>query len=299
VGIILRYFLFIVVAAFCVLPLGLAQGQNEKDKDEGQDKDKNKDKVTITANAPVSNNTQSTKSEPEAEVFAGSTVPLSVTYWPQTFWHSLMTKWSMQREAYDQSYQHSLKALETDPLSPELQINLGNSLEGLGSISKARDAYATSEKLTRDPVIHFQSRFNQAQAFAKEKKIDEALNFYQKALEIDPSSKIVKTNIELLLSASGGNGGKGDKDQENQDDQNEGEGQDQDKSKQPKEPKKFAQNPKPSPGKKQPQDLSQGDIKKILEEIKQQEQKIRGDYYKQSNNEQKQKGSEGKREKDW
>jgi hypothetical protein len=45
--------------------------------------------------------------------------------------------------------------------------------------------------------------------------------------------------------------------------------------------------------------LSQGDIKKILEELKQQEQKIRGDYYKQNNNEKKQKGSEGKREKDW
>lgn len=220
--------------------------------------------------------------------------PLSTTYWPQTFWHSLMTKWSLQKEAYDQSYQHSLKALETDPLSPELQINLGNALEGMGSLTKAREAYATSEKLTSDLAVHFQARFNQAQALAKEKKIDEALAMYQKALEIDPTSQIVKTNIELLMSASGGKGGKGDKDQEQKDDQQKGDGKDEQQSKNPQ----FAENPK-SEGKKQPQDLSPGDIKKILEELKQQEQKIRGDYYKQSNNEKKQKGNSGKREKDW
>jgi hypothetical protein len=74
--------------------------------------------------------------------------------------------------------------------------------------------------------------------------IDEALALYQKALEIDPHSQIVKTNIELLLSSSGGKGGKGDKNQENQDEQNEGEGGDQDKQKQPKNPQ-FAEN-KPS-----------------------------------------------------
>lgn len=226
-------------------------------------------------------------------VQAESTLPLT-TYWPQTFWHSLMTKWSLQKEAYDQSYQHSLKSLEADPLSPELQINLGNSLEGMGSLTKAREAYATSEKLTADLAIHFQARFNQAQALAKEKKIDEALTMYQQALEIDPTSQIVKTNIELLMSSSGGKGGKGDKDQEQKDDQQKGDGKDEDQQKNPK----FADNPK-SDGKKQPQDLSPGDVKKILEELKQQEQKIRGDYYKQSNNEKKQKGKAGNREKDW
>lgn len=245
---------------------------------------------------PLVSHASPTASVTSSEGFAAPTrsVPPLTTYWPQTFWHSLMTKWSLQKEAYDQSYQHSLKALETDPLAPELQINLGNALEGMGSLTKAREAYATSEKLSADLVVHFQARFNQAQALAKEKKIDEALAMYQKALEIDPSSKIVKTNIELLLSASGGKGGKGDKNQDQKDDQ-QGEGQNDDPS---KGNQKFAENPKPD-GKKQPQELSPSDVKKILEELKQQEQKIRGDYYKQSNREQKQKGSADKREKDW
>lgn len=238
----------------------------------------------------------------EQPSFATVSPPLPTTYSPQTFWHSLMTKWTLEKEAYDQSYKHALKALEGSPLESALQINLGNALEGLGSLSKARDAYATAEKLTKDPSIHFQSRFNQAQAFAKEKKIEEALAYYQKALELDPSSKVVKTNIELLLSTKGGKGGQGNQSQNQDQDKNQNQ-EDNEGDDQSEEPKEFAENPKSGnksqEKEKQPQDLSPGDIKKILEELKQQEQKIRGDYYKQSNREQKQKGRDNKREKDW
>lgn len=212
------------------------------------------------------------------------------TFWPQTFWHSLRAKTALLTEKYDDAFSHSVKALENDPMKPELHINLGNSLEGMGSITKAKDAYGVVEKITSDPAFHFQARFNQAQALVKEKKIDEALTFYQKALEIDPQSKETKTNIELLMSSAGGKGGEGE--QENKDPQ-EGDGE----GKQPPEPKKFAENP--SQQKKQPQSLSQGDVKKILEELKQQEQRIRGDYYKQGQREQKQKSDDGSREKDW
>lgn len=215
------------------------------------------------------------------------------TFWPQTFWHTWLTQKSLKKETFDQAYQHSLKALEKDPLSPELQINLGNSLEGLGSLEKAREAYGTAEKLSEDPSVQFQSRFNQAQVLAKEKKIDEALAMYQKALALDPDSEIVKTNIELLLSSSSGKGKGDSKDQnDDQDQQN-----DKDSSEQKKN-NEYAPNPK-DPKLKQPKNLSQGDVKKILEEIKQQEQRIRGDFYKQDNRENKSKAEESKKGKDW
>lgn len=217
-------------------------------------------------------------------------VRAETTFWPQTAWHSLATKMSLLTEKYDQAFQHSLKALENDPMKPELHINLGNALEGLGSLQKAIDAYGVAGQISQDPNIQFQVHFNQAQALAKAKKIDEALEHYQKALEIDPTSQEVKTNIELLMSAAGGKGGKDKKEDQ---DQKEGEGD----GEQPKEPQKFAEN-KPQE-KKEPQNLSQADVKKILEELKQQEQRIRGDYYKQGQREQKQKSKEGKREKDW
>ncbi len=223
-------------------------------------------------------------------LMCGNLALAQTTFWPQTFWHSLMTKMSLQKQKYDQAFSHSVKALENDPMKPELHINLGNSLEGLGAINKAKEAYGVAEKVTSDTAIHFQARFNQAQALAKEKKIDEALALYQKALEIDPNSREAKTNIELLMSSGGGKGDKGD--EENKD-QQEGDGE----GKQPKEPKKFAENPQQQ--KKQPQNLSQSDVKKILDELKQQEQRIRGDYYKQGQRDQKQKSDDGPREKDW
>lgn len=212
------------------------------------------------------------------------------TFWPQTAWHSFATKMALMSEKYDQALQHSIKALEYDPMQPDLHINLGNSLEGLGAVQKAIDAYGVAGKVSQDPGIQFQVEFNQAQALAKVKKVDEALAHYQKALEIVPDSKEVKTNIELLMSSSGGKGGQ-DKDKEQDQKDGQGEGDQQ------KEPQKFADN-KPQE-KKQPQNLSQADVKKILEELKQQEQRIRGEYYKQGQREQKQKAGEGKREKDW
>jgi tetratricopeptide (TPR) repeat protein len=212
------------------------------------------------------------------------------TYWPQTAWHSFATKMALMTHKYDQALQHSLKALEADPMQPELHINLGNSLEGLGAVQKAIDAYGVAGKISEDPSIQFQVEFNQAQALAKVKKVDEALVHYQKALDFIPDSREVKTNIELLMSSSGGKGGK-DKDKDQDQKEGDGEGDQQ------KEPQKFAEN-KPQ-DKKQPQNLSQADVKKILEELKQQEQRIRGEYYKQGQREQKQKPGEGKREKDW
>jgi Ca-activated chloride channel family protein len=211
------------------------------------------------------------------------------TFWPQTYWHSNMTKMALLAEKYESAFDHAVRALETDPMKPELHLNLGNALEGLGAFSKAKDAYSVAERLSNDPAIQFQSRFNQAQVLAKDKKIEEALSLYQKALEIDPTSKEVKTNIELLMASSGGKGGEG----EPKEQQEGGEGD----SKEPKEPKKFAENPNQQP--KQPQNLSPADVKKILEELKQQEQRIRGDYYKQGQRENKQKSDDGKREKDW
>lgn len=227
--------------------------------------------------------------------------PSHQTYWPQTFWHTLMTQWSLKKETYDKAYQHSIKALEKDPLVPELQINLGNTLEGLGSLTKAREAYRTAEKLSQESSMQFESRFNQAQVLAKEKKIDEALEMYQKALDLDPESKIVKTNIELLLSSSKSQG-KGDS-KENDENKEEGEKQEnQDgKGSDQKKNEKFSENPKNDKEQKskQPKSMSQGDVKKILEEIKQQEQRIRGDFYKQEGKQNKTKSEDSKKGKDW
>jgi tetratricopeptide (TPR) repeat protein len=192
-----------------------------------------------------------------------------------------------------------LKALAKDPYSPELHMNLGLAIEGLGQLDKAISSYKTAEKLTSRDDIKFLSLYNQAQAQAKLKKIDEALGNYQKALNYNPSSAEVKTNIELLMQKQqkGGSGGDGDKDEEQKKegkDDKEGQG-DKDK-KNEKEPQHFAENPKPEKGKPQrfeSKELGENDARKILEDIKSQEQRIRQDYDKQG------KTRESVRGKDW
>ncbi|HEY1078895.1 MAG TPA: tetratricopeptide repeat protein, partial [Bdellovibrio sp.] len=157
--------------------------------------------------------------------------------------------------------------------------------------------------------------FNQAQLLGKQKKVDEAIALYQKALDLVPTSQEAKNNIELLTQQQAG-GGKG-QDQENKDDQKqEGkESKDSKDQKDPKDPKddkdkKDEKKPDEKDGKekeekpKEPKsspkykprpfngkELSEGDVKKILGELKQQEEKIRAEYNKS--------GKEQPRDKDW
>ena len=60
------------------------------------------------------------------------------------------------------------------------------------------------------------------------KKIPEALEQYQAALEINPTSSEVKTNIELLIQQQN-QGGQGENDQEKKDDKNDDKKNDQNK----------------------------------------------------------------------
>lgn len=199
-----------------------------------------------------------------------------------------------------------IEALRYDPFIGQLHLNLGLSLEGLQQAEKAIASYKEAEHLAEKEgnlELLFMARFNQAQLLGKAKQIDEALAVYQKALEIIPSSIEVKTNIELLTQGEGGKGGgdskdqkqdqKGDqqKDQQNKDGQGD---QDKDKENQPKEDdkKEMKQSPKYKPRPFQGKELSEADVKKILGELKQQEEKIRAEYNKKEMKEQ-------PRDKDW
>lgn len=175
-------------------------------------------------------------------------------------------------KSYYPAYQEFMKALEDDPLNPELHLNIARSLEANEEFEKAEQAYKGVLKiLPKDSTRRFEALFNLAGVQAKAKKIDQALETYQMALEMDPDSIEVKTNIELLWQ--GGGEGEGDgKEGEEQKDKKDGKGQ-QDKEEQKSPPKKEKQQPKPFDSK----DLSPQDVKKILDEIKNQEQSIRAE----------------------
>src|SRR6516165_6896960 len=90
---------------------------------------------------------------------------------------------------YYQAYQSFLRALEEDPLDPELQMNLGRTFEANEEWDKAEAAYKGALKLIPEKAPrHFEALFNLAGVQGKEGKIDEALASYQAALEMEPES---------------------------------------------------------------------------------------------------------------
>jgi Ca-activated chloride channel family protein len=206
-----------------------------------------------------------------------------------------------------------LSGLATNPLEAKLHYNLGLTFELLGQMEKAQASYQTALKLAQDDATHFSANFNLGEMAQKAKKKDEALAYYQEALKYDPDSKETKTNIELLTQNKQGKGegddqqqqkdpkdqdgkGKGDpsKDpKENKDDKKDdkdSQGKDQ-KEKKDEDKKQYAKN-KPQPQKFKSGELTQGDVNKILGEIKQQEQKIRAEFNKKE-------AKEPARDKDW
>ncbi|WP_413288371.1 tetratricopeptide repeat protein [Bdellovibrio sp. HCB337] len=219
-------------------------------------------------------------------------------------------------ESYGAAFDSYVKTLEFDPFSAETHLDLGLVYEAQQQPEKAMTSYQNAEKYTKDDEVKFMGYFNQAQLFGKGKKVDEALAFYQKALELDPTSKEAKTNIELLIQQQQQQGKGGDsQDQKDQKDQQQQ--QDQQKKQDPKDgkdpkdqqqkqdqkdgqdgkdkkeqPKQYQQNQKQQPRQFKGQELSEGDVKKILGEIKQQEQKIRSEYNRKEVKEQ-------GRDKDW
>jgi Ca-activated chloride channel family protein len=180
-------------------------------------------------------------------------------------------------KSYFPAFKDLLSALEDDPLNPYLHLNLGRALEANEEFDKAAQAYKSALMLVGgDEKLKFQTYFNLGSTLGKGKKIDQALEAYQAALEIDPDSKETKHNIELLTQG-GGRGGEGESDDKNQDkDGKEGQQKDQ-KQKDQGEDQKDKKQKKPKPF--ESQELTPQDVKKILDEIKNQEQAIRAQEY--------------------
>ena len=180
--------------------------------------------------------------------------------------------------------------LEKDALLPSVHSNIGVLLhegakpdEGFKSLSQALKL-ANEQKQTQSQFV---INFNLGVYYGAQKKIPEALKHYQAALEIVPTAKEVKHNIELLIQASQ-NSSKGDKDsedskndpKEDSGDKNKSGENDQKDEKEENDKKDYKENSKYKPRPFKGEELSEGDVKKILGELKNQEQKIRANFEK-------------------
>jgi len=183
-----------------------------------------------------------------------------------------------EKQSY-QAYRDLTDILSDAPFEPEVRLNLAYAFETNEEFDKAIKEYLSVASGTADAKLKFEAYFNAARLFGEKKQIPEALENYQKALDIDPTSIEVKTNIELLFSKQSGGGGDGDDKQKDKSDQGKGE----EKEKPGDQEKKDQEQPQPNQQNKQKrapqpfksQELSERDMKNILEELKRQEEKNR------------------------
>ena len=213
---------------------------------------------------------------------AKAQLPESWTSW----WYNSKALKSLLEPDLNKAKEHLQQGMMENGLNPVLQYNMGEILEQVKDFEKAARHFELAARLTNDKELKFQSLFNAGSNLAQDKKVAEALKAYQEALSIKPDSVEVKTNIELLLSSQGGGGGQGDS-QEQKDPQQGDQNQQNQNNGKPDQKK-----PKNQPRQFKSEDLSEQEVRRILDELKRQEEKIRGKELKKPQ-------KESPNDKDW
>lgn len=190
---------------------------------------------------------------------------------------------SLIKENPYQAYKKFVEALAEDPFDPSIRINLGVAFAANKENEKALAEFKQADEYAGDDLeVKFMARFNQGVMLSAMGDIPGALKAYQGALDINPGSLEAKTNIELLWQNQGGKGGGGQNDKKDKNKSDKGEGgegdpkKDQDPNDGQNQEKDNQQNqPKPFDSK----DLTPDTVKKILDELKSQEQRVRAEHY--------------------
>lgn len=197
--------------------------------------------------------------------------------------------------------QELMEALALDPTKYELHTNLGIMFNRVKKNEESERSLKEALRLAEqsgDPQLIFVTSFNLGVLYTAMKKIPEALEHYQKALDIAPTSMEVKHNLELLWQqqnqSESGDSDNQDQKQGDKDQNKEGDGdQNQDQKEDSGQDRK--QTPKYKPRPFNSNELSESDAKKMLEELARQDKRIRNQY----NNRKNQNSKDEANEKDW
>ena len=186
-----------------------------------------------------------------------------------------------------ESHEQFVQLLGNNTFEPIYQYNLGASFIAVEEIEKAKKMFEEILKLNPIPAqLAFVTNYNLCSLYSLKEGFDveKSLKHYQAALAFQPDSVEIKTNIELLIKQQQG-GGQGKDKKDNQDKQ-----KGENDKEQPKEPQEFTN--KPQPNQFDSKDMSKQDVKKILEELKKQEQRIRAKHDRKG-------GRQQDRDKNW
>ena len=242
----------------------------------------------------------------------------------QSYYYNQKYKYYLNKKEYEKAQTALLSSKENLQDHYQLDSNLGVVFNLLSKNDESEKSFDESLKEVprqfkteedRNKAL-FMIHFNRGVFYQSQKKVDQALKDYQAALDLNPTSMETKHNIELLIQKQKEDEKKKEgKDGKEGQDKKDGQGQDQkpqdkegDKKDEEKDGPEKEQKKKESQGKDRKQNtkyqprpfkgdqLSEGDVKKILGELSQQDKKIRSQFDKKEKNES---GETGKNEKDW
>ncbi len=174
----------------------------------------------------------------------------------------------------DKKYQDSeilyRKALEKNPKEEKAKYNLGNALYKQNKFSEARQKYMDLSNSLKESNDKARVLFNIGNSLLKEKNYKESIDFYKKALKLNPNDFDAKYNLEyarkmLILEQE-------QKKQQNQ--KKEGNSnQNQEKQQSQEKNQKNGQQPKQNKEQSKQTNLSQNNIENILNALRNEEKK--------------------------
>lgn len=204
---------------------------------------------------------------------------------------------SYAEQHFDQALdQYEQAELEVEQ-EPRVHYNRGAALFKLGQPKEAREAYLRASGL-EDPGMKKQNYYNIGNTFLAEGAYHDAIPYYRRALEIDPSFDDARYNLELALQTI--------KQQQEQQKQQDGqsdqkdqkEGQDQKKEEQQKDEEKEGSKDQGKDEKEQ-EDQKEGDQKDQKEQEKDQQKEQQDQKDQEGQQDQKdQEGQEDQKEQE-
>jgi Ca-activated chloride channel family protein len=100
--------------------------------------------------------------------------------------------------AYDQSLDKYREAQIAAPDNPILHFNIGDALYKIGKTEEAATAFQRA-LAGKDARLRSQAYYNLGNSAYRKEQLDEALEYYKKALDINPGDRDAKYNFEYIL----------------------------------------------------------------------------------------------------
>ncbi len=102
------------------------------------------------------------------------------------------------REKYDEALNVFVDGQIEHPEDAQLKYNIASSKYMMKNYEEALKGYLDVAATARDARLEEKALFNAGNALYRQGKLEEAIEYYKKALELDPADKDAQQNIEFV-----------------------------------------------------------------------------------------------------